>query len=327
MGGITETMKISIIICAYNEETGIGRLLRNLTAQTLPPEITDYEVIVVASGCTDRTIPIVETWRAHNPRIRLIREEARRGKASALNTGLKAASGEVIVSIPADVLPVEGGLYHLLQPFRDPQVSAVSGNPTQHPQFRRTGLLGKIADITYGFWVEQMRTLNDAGLAAHSSGEFMAMRAGVVAHIPEVCAAEDSYISILARRRGFIKFASRAVAYNIMPANLVDYVNQRRRWLFGHLQTYQLTGEYPTVMDTLIFHKPRIALRILRAVLLEDPARIPLLVAAVCLEAGIYACTVLDMIAQRQYAVWPIIQSTKQTLGGHEEEEVASGIR
>jgi biofilm PGA synthesis N-glycosyltransferase PgaC len=314
VGGVNEKMKTSIIICAYNEESGIGRLLKNLTTQRQPPEITDYEIIVVASGCTDRTVPIVKEFMSENFKVKLIEEKERRGKASAMNRALKVASGELIFSIPADVLPIEDGIYHLLLPFRDPKVTAVSGKPMQHPKSRKNGFLGKLASVTYAFWEKQMKTLNDAGLAAHSSGEFMAMRANVIDHIPEECAAEDSYISVMARRKGFIKFASKAIAYNIMPSNIIDYVNQRRRWLYGHFQTHRLTGEYPTVMDTLIFYRTKLAMRIIKEVILEDPKRIPLLFAAAFVEAGVYALAVMDMITQRQYGVWPTIKSTKVKL-------------
>jgi biofilm PGA synthesis N-glycosyltransferase PgaC len=304
-------MKLSIIVCAYNEERGIRRLLRNLTIQRQPPEITDYEIIVVASGCTDRTVPVVKAFMAEHPKVTLIVEAERRGKASAMNRALEVAEGEVIISIPADVVPIDEGLYHLLLPFRDPTVTAVSGKPMEH-QARSHGFMGKVANITYAFWEMQMKTLNDAGLAAHSSGEFMAMRADVVKRIPEECAAEDSYISVMARRKGFIKFVSKAVAYNIMPSNILDYVNQRRRWLYGHFQTHRLTGEYPTVMDTLIFYRPKLALRIIKDVIQEDPHRLLFFFATAFIEAGIYALAVIDRITQRQYAVWPIIQSTKE---------------
>jgi cellulose synthase/poly-beta-1,6-N-acetylglucosamine synthase-like glycosyltransferase len=311
MGGIDEKMKISIIICAYNEESGIGRLLKNLAKQRQPPEITDHEIIVVASGCTDRTVPIVKECMAENSKITLIEEKKRRGKAAAMNKAFKVASGEVIVSIPADVQPAEDGLYHLLLPFQDPNVSAVSGNPTQHPKSIKNGFLAKIANITYAFWVKEMSTLNDAGLAAHSTGEFMAMRADITEHIPEECAAEDSYISVLARRKGHIKFASKAIAYNVMPSNILDYINQRKRWLFGHFQTHRLTGEYPTVMDTLIFHRTKLAMSIFKEVFLEDPKRLPFFFVTAFIEAGIFALAVSDTIMRRRYAVWPIIKSTK----------------
>ncbi|RLI23226.1 hypothetical protein DRO47_01145 [Candidatus Bathyarchaeota archaeon] len=311
MGGVDKKMKLSIIVCAYNEEKGIGTLLSNLSEQKLPPEIDDYEIIVVASGCTDRTVPIVKEFMTKNPKIRLIEEEERRGKASAMNKAIEAASGEILVFVPADVLPVKDGLYHLILPFRDPKITVVSGRPMQHPKFRNRGLMGHLACMTYQIWEKLMVTLNEAGLAAHCSGEFMAMRAGVVDKIPEECAAEDSYISVIARRKGFIKFSPKAIAYNVMPSNIRDYINQRRRWLYGHFQTRKLTGEYPTVMDTLIFSKTITALKILKDEIAGNLGKIHFFFAAILIEAVIYCLAAIDFLLKRQYAIWPVIKSTK----------------
>ena len=137
------------------------------------------------------------------------------------------------------------------------------------------------------------------------------MRAGVVDKIPEECAAEDSYISVIARRKGFIKFSPKAIAYNVMPSNIRDYINQRRRWLYGHFQTRKLTGEYPTVMDTLIFSKTITALKILKDEIAGNLGKIHFFFAAVLIEAVIYCLAVIDFLLKRQYAIWPVIKSTK----------------
>jgi hypothetical protein len=159
-----------------------------------------------------------------------------------------------------------------------------------------------------------MKTLNDMGIAAHCSGEFMAMRAGVVENIPEESAADDAYISIFARRKGYIKYAGDARAYNVMPSNLREYVNQRRRWLFGHFQTRKMTGEDPTVMDTIIFSKTKTALKILVEELAEDLRRIPFLLAAIAIEVLIYGLAAFDTLMKRDYGIWPVIKSTKIAL-------------
>jgi cellulose synthase/poly-beta-1,6-N-acetylglucosamine synthase-like glycosyltransferase len=311
LGGDSEEMKISIIICAHNEEQGIGKLLKNLAKQKKPPNTTDYELIIVASGCTDKTIPIIKKSMARNSKIKLIEEKERKGKAAAFNKALKTASGELIVSIPADVLPKKNGLYHLLSPFRDPKVSVVSGKPMEHPKSKKHSFLERLNNITQALWAKEMRILNHAGFAAHSSGEFMAMKADLIEYIPEESATEDSYIAILARRKGFIKFAQKAIAYNIMPSNILDYINQRRRWLYGHFQTHKLTGEYPTVMDTLIFLRPKLAVRIIMETVLENLRQLPYFFIATFIEIGIYALVIIDTMKQRQYAIWPIIKSTK----------------
>ena len=304
-------MKLSIIICAHNEEKCIGNLLENLPSQRVPPEITDHEIILVASGCTDKTVPIIREFMSKNSRIRLIEEDERLGKSEALNKALAVASGDYIALIPADVVPAHKGLYRLLLPLRDEKTVVVSGRPSQDPRHKRGGLIGYLGNVTYRIWSRLMAVLNEEGTAAHCSGEFMAMRADVVTSIPEECVVDDAYISVMARRKGYVKFAPKAVAYNMMPSNLVDYMNQRRRWLAGHFQTKRLTGEYPSVMDTLVFSKPRKVLRVLSQEIRERPMEFPFLIVAVMVEAVIYVLSVLDTLFRRQYAVWPIIKSTK----------------
>jgi len=304
-------MKLSTIVCAYNEEKGIRRILNILSNQKLPPEVDDHEIIIVASGCTDQTVPIAREFMKTNPRIRLIEERERKGKAAALNKAFETAEGDLLALVPADVIPSEKGLYYLLLPFRNPEVTAVSGQPAQHPKARVGGLVGYIGDMTYRIWGRLMRNLNDMGVATHLSGEFMAIRAGVVERIPEESAADDSYLSVVARGKGFIRYAGKAIAYNIMPSNLHEYISQRRRWLFGHFQTRRLTGVEPTVMDTIIFTRTKTALRILVEEITGDLRRIPFLLAAILIEGVIYALAVLDSLRKRDYGIWPIIRSTK----------------
>jgi hypothetical protein len=156
-----------------------------------------------------------------------------------------------------------------------------------------------------------MRKLNDKGQAAHCSGEFMAIRRDVRAVIPDGCAADDSYIAIVAKRKGLIKFASKAIGYNLLPSNLLDYVNQRKRWLFGHFQTKRVTGEYPTVLDTMVLYKPDVVLQVLVEEIVERPGEIGYLISAIVVEAVIYMSCIVDHILHRRYGVWPVIKSTK----------------
>ena len=314
MGGDPEKMMLSTIICAHNEEKGIGKLLDNLSKQRVPPEITDHEILIVASGCTDRTVPTVKKYMTQNQKIKLFEEKKRKGKASALNKALTEARGDILVYLPADVQPLDDGLFYLILPFRDPEVMAVSGQPLQHPNAQVRGLIGYIGDMTFRLWGRLMKNLNDMRVAAHCSGEFMAMRAGVVKRIPEESAADDSYIAIIAKRKGHIIYAEKAQAYNVMPSRLREYINQRRRWLFGHLQTRKMTGEYPTVMDTIIFSKPKLALKILVEELAENLKRIPFLFAAVLIEGIVYLSAGVDLMMRRKYGIWPVIRSTKIAL-------------
>lgn len=66
----------SIGIMAYNEEANIARTIHAVLAQN-GPSIYINEVIVVASGCTDRTVPIVSELALQEPRVRLFVQEKR----------------------------------------------------------------------------------------------------------------------------------------------------------------------------------------------------------------------------------------------------------
>jgi cellulose synthase/poly-beta-1,6-N-acetylglucosamine synthase-like glycosyltransferase len=304
-------MKLSMIVCAYNEENSIGPLLENLIQQDVPPEVFDREIIVIASGCKDKTEAVVKEKAEKNRRITLISEPERSGKASALNKAFEACSGDYIALVPADVFPAGNALFNLLIPFRDPCVSAVSGRPMQAPDRVPGGFSGYLANMTYRLWARLMSKLNDRGEMAHCSGEFMAIRSDVKTAIPRDCAADDSYIAIAAKRKGHIKFAFKAVCYNLMPSNLADYINQRRRWLYGHFQTKKMTGEYPTVLDTVVLSKPRMALQVLAEEVAEQPKAVGYLSCAIIVEAIIYSLCMFDRLLSRHYSVWPVIRSTK----------------
>jgi len=66
---------IGIGIAAHNEEANIGKLLQNLLTQPLEDSVLLEEIIVVASGCTDRTEEIVEEFAMKDKRVMLITEE------------------------------------------------------------------------------------------------------------------------------------------------------------------------------------------------------------------------------------------------------------
>jgi len=300
-----------MIVCAYNEENSIGPLIENLANQRTPPEIDESEIIVIASGCTDATVDVVKQETKKFRKITLVEEDQRSGKAEALNKAFDISTGDYIALVPADVLPAENAIYHLLVPFRNNHVSAVSGRPMQDPNRVPGGFSGYLANMTYRLWARLMAKLNDQGKMAHCSGEFMAIRSDVRTEIPSDCAADDSYIAIGAKRKGLIKFASKAVCYNLMPSNIADYVNQRRRWLFGHFQTKKMTGEYPTVLDTIVLSKPSVAFQVLAEEVTEKPKDTGYLMSAIIVEALIYMLSLCDRFVSKQYGVWPVIKSTK----------------
>lgn len=126
MGGLEKAASrplLSVIIAAFNEAEWIVRKIDGTLAQRYPAR--RLEVIVVSDGSTDATDALVA--RHPDPRVRLIRQEPRAGKSAALNRGVAAARGAVLVFTDANALFGPDALARLAAPFATPQVGLVSG--------------------------------------------------------------------------------------------------------------------------------------------------------------------------------------------------------
>jgi glycosyltransferase involved in cell wall biosynthesis len=103
----TLPLACSVGIMAYNEAGNIARAIESILRQQ-PANAYVAEVIVIASGCTDRTVPIVAEIARKDSRVRLIVQERREGKASAINEFLRVARSPVNLMSSADLVLKDG---------------------------------------------------------------------------------------------------------------------------------------------------------------------------------------------------------------------------
>lgn len=92
-------MKLSIIIPAHNEEANIARVITGLIGAVS----LDYEIVVVNDHSQDSTCRIVEGLKAKYENIRLIKNQGSPGFANTLRAGFKAAAGEFMLPVMADL--------------------------------------------------------------------------------------------------------------------------------------------------------------------------------------------------------------------------------
>lgn len=99
---MTKAPKVSIIIPVYNVEKYMSRCLTSVVDQTLK----DIEIICINDGTPDNSVAVIESYMEKDHRIILINKE-NQGVASARNTGLDHASGDLIMFLdPDDYLEV-----------------------------------------------------------------------------------------------------------------------------------------------------------------------------------------------------------------------------
>lgn len=95
-------LQMSVVVPAFNEETRLKVSLPHLW-RSLKRRFTDFEIIVVDDGSSDRTAEIVSSFSAGHGGVRLIRHDVNRGKGYAVRTGMLAALGDHVLFSDADL--------------------------------------------------------------------------------------------------------------------------------------------------------------------------------------------------------------------------------
>ena len=284
---------------AFNEAANIGSLLKALLEQRLE-KVRVAEIVVVASGCTDDTGKITLAFRERDPRVKLLTQPTREGKASALNFLLNNTSQEIIVMESADTVPEPEAIEHLVRPFADPQVGMTGGRPVPINDPRR--FMGFTAHLLW-------QLHHQLSLRNPKMGELIAFRR-CFRQIPYDSAVDEVSIELLVLGQGLkLRYVPEAIVYNKGPETVGDFLKQRRRIFAGHLRVKNTLGYKASTMNGLY-----ILWLLLRNMRLDwryflwGPAVVFLEVLGRSL--GVYDC----IVRKRNHFVWPVAGSTKEPL-------------
>ena len=293
-----KSLKVSIGIPAYNEEANIGNLLHCLLRQELPEDVKLEEVIIVASGCTDRTVDIVRECQKGWKIVKLIVEEERKGHASALNLIFESAHGDIIVVGCADTLPTPRAIINLVEPLkRASDVGAVVGRAV--PVNDTKNVWGYIARLTFTWqYYPNILMVDFEGLSA--------VRRELVEFVPLGMINTERYVDAVVKRKGFkVVHAPKAITYTKQPDNLRDFLNQRRRNIFGHLQQKEINIAAPHI-------EPRIVLPLVFKSLKPNLSKFFWVVIMIAIWSISYILAWYDFLRGRSYVRWKAIRSSKK---------------
>jgi cellulose synthase/poly-beta-1,6-N-acetylglucosamine synthase-like glycosyltransferase len=276
-------------------------------------EVNIAEIIVVASGCTDRTEEIVREFMANDSRIQLHIQPQREGKTSAINVFLAHAKERICVLESGDTLPREDTIERMVSMFRDPGVGMtgaqkVAVNTPDH-------VVGVLSHL-------RLKMEHQLCLEIPRLGELIAFRK-VFDQIPPDVAMDEAFVEALIIRRGMqVRYAPEAVVYNMGPETVRDFVRQRRRNYAGHLYLKDKYGYRVSSLQNT---------RVLRLALEEVWGAIRL-VATLGILAVLEAYSRLlgawdYRVRKRRHVVWDMAWTTKDPGNAVDQRETLLGTK
>jgi len=128
--GTEKGLKISVVMPVHNGESTLKKTLESLMRQTKKFD----ELIIVDDGSIDSSFQYIKYFFGVNDEYTLISNKSQLGLAATYNRGIKAAKGDLIVTLHQDVILEDDSLEKLVVPFSDDQVVAAS-HIVAHPLY------------------------------------------------------------------------------------------------------------------------------------------------------------------------------------------------
>ncbi|HET7617678.1 MAG TPA: glycosyltransferase family 2 protein [Vicinamibacterales bacterium] len=227
---------LSIIVAARNEAARLPGRVANLLDQEYPGP---REIIVVSDGSTDDPARALARFDA---RVRLI-EVPSGGKPLALNAGVAAARGDVLVFADARQRFAPGALIELASNFADPQVGGATGelildcelNPAAAPS------VGDGVGLYWKYEKRLRRAESRIWSTMGATGAIYALRRSLWQPLPATALLDDVLAPMRAVLAGFrVVFDETAVAYDRASTDAATESRRKTRTLAGNYQILAL---------------------------------------------------------------------------------------
>ena len=197
-------MQISIVIPLLNEEESLAELHQWLT-KVLTLNRFSYEIIFVDDGSTDGSWQVIMQLAEKDAQVRGIRFLRNYGKSQALHAGFKAAEGEVVITMDADLQDSPDEIPALYEMITKDNYDLVSGWKKK----RYDSVLAKNLPSKLFNWAAR----KTSGLTLHDFNcGLKAYKKEVIKNV-EVSGEMHRYIPVLAKNAGFNRITEKVVQH------------------------------------------------------------------------------------------------------------------
>jgi len=235
---------VSVLVPARNEEAGVVTTLKSL----LESSYKNFEIIVIDSASTDNTgekiLSFIGQYNKSRPpglskvAVSYLKEE-RPGKGRALNKGIAAASGEIIISVDADCFIAPETLANFVSYFRNPRVMAAVGNVKIGNTQNILGVVQYLEFLFSFYFKKSDSILGSIYIIGGAAGAFRKEVFKKIGGYSLSNITEDIDLSVRIQYAGMkIVYAEDAVVYTEGAADFSGLIRQRLRWKSGRIETF-----------------------------------------------------------------------------------------
>ncbi|MDH7459681.1 glycosyltransferase family 2 protein [Chitinophagaceae bacterium 26-R-25] len=228
-------MDLSVVIPLLNEEESLPELCAWIQKVMIANNYS-YEVILIDDGSTDNSWDVIEKLRTENDCIKGIRFQRNYGKSAALNEGFKAASGEVIITMDADLQDSPDEIPDLRKMILVDEYDLVSGWKKKRYDNKLT------KNIPSKLFNAATRAVSGIKLNDFNCG-LKAYRKKVVKSI-EVYGEMHRYIPVIAKWSGFRKIGEKVVEHRARKYGVTKFGLERFVNGFLDLASITFVGRY-----------------------------------------------------------------------------------
>lgn len=227
-------LDLSIVIPLYNEDESLPELT-DWIAKVMDRESYTYEIIFVNDGSTDNSWNVIKELSAKNPNVKAISFRRNQGKSAGLNRGFKAATGEVVITMDADLQDSPEEIPELRRMILEDGYDLVSG----WKQKRYDPITKTLPTKLFNAATRRISKikLNDfnCGLKAYKLD---------VVHNIEVYGEMHRYIPFLAKNKGFTKIGEKVVQHQARKYGTTKFGLDRFVNGFLDLGTLAIMGKF-----------------------------------------------------------------------------------
>ena len=197
-------MDISIVVPLFNEDESLPELAAWIE-RVMTANHYSYEVIMVDDGSNDNSWNVIEALASKNNCIRGIKFQRNYGKSAALNEGFKAAQGNVVITMDADMQDSPDEIPELHKMIMDEGFDLVSGwKKKRYDNALTKNLPSKLFNATAS---------NVSGIKLHDFNCGLKAYKNKVVKSIEVYGEMHRYIPLLAKWAGFRKIGEKVVEH------------------------------------------------------------------------------------------------------------------